>query len=213
MQAFSTPHTFPPPYHPYLHTNGPQTHPVILILNALLANKRVVFLGYGLSANQVARMVLAACALASGCGQVLRGVTENAFPYANLASLDILEEFSGYVAGVCNPRFEDLPGTWDVLCNLETGKVAVSKHLQSGSVGGNSQMMGSMRSGKSSDSGDSASIVKVEDDPQAGTPAAKMKEQSRADCVDNQFMEDVSHMSSIFALFVSFPLSSSRLHK
>ena len=138
-------------------------------------------------------MVLAASALVSGCGQVLRGVTENAFPYANLASLDILEEFSGYVAGVCNPRFEDLPSTWDVLCNLETGKVAVSKHLLSGSTGGvrNSQMVGSMRSDKSSDSGDTGSVVKVEDDPLAGTPAAKMKEQSRGDCVDNQFMEDV----------------------
>ena len=190
VQAFSQPHSFPPPYHPYLHTNGPQTHPIILILNALLANKRILFLGYGLPANQVARMVLAACALVSGSGQVLRGVTENAFPYANLASLDILEEFSGYVAGVCNPRFEELPGTWDVLCNLETGKVTVSKHLQSGAS--SSHMIGSMRSGRSSESSLSASIVKVEDDPQAGTPAAKMKEQSKADCVDNQFMDDVS---------------------
>ncbi|ORY28496.1 putative cell polarity protein [Naematelia encephala] len=184
VQTFSIPHQFPAPYHPYLHTNGANTHPVILILNAMLAHKRVLFLGHGLPANQVARMVLAACAMASGCGQVLRGLTETAFPYANLASLDILEEFSGYVAGVCNPRFEELPTTWDVLCNLETGRVSVSKNLQGGG-------MGVIKSGKSSETSLSGSIVKVEEDSMAGTPAAKMQSAARADCVDNQFMDEV----------------------
>ncbi|WVO14083.1 hypothetical protein L204_101711 [Cryptococcus depauperatus] len=176
---------FPPPFHPHLHTNGAATHPVILILNALLAQKRVMFLGHGLPANQVARMVLAACALGSGCGQILRGMTQCAFPYANLASLDILEEFSGFVAGVTNPRFEELPTTWDVLCNLETGKVTVSKNLKSGSVS-----MGSIRSRRSSDTSLSASIVRVDEDNSMGTPAAKMVAQSKPDCVDNQFMEE-----------------------
>ena len=137
-------------------------------------------------------MVLAACALVSGSGQILPGATESAFPYANLASLDILEEFSGYVAGVTNPRFEELPGTWDVLCNLETGKVAVSKHLTSTTAS-----YANMKSGRSSETSLSASIVKVDDDPQAGTPAAKMSAQGRADCVDNQFMEDVSTMAPL----------------
>jgi len=158
------------------------THPAILILNAMLANKRVMFLGHGLPANQVARMVLAACAMASGCGQVLRGMTETAFPYANLASLDILEEFSGFVAGVTNPRFEELPMTWDVLCNLETGKVTVSKDFKSSGMAARKQ---------SSDSS-LGSVVKVEEDNQAGTPTAKMNIATRADCMDNQFMEDVS---------------------
>ncbi|KAK4689547.1 hypothetical protein P7C73_g555, partial [Tremellales sp. Uapishka_1] len=174
---------FPPPFHPHLHTNGSMTHPIILILNAMLAHKRVMFLGHGLPANQVARMVLAACALGSGCGQVLRGTTESAFPYANLASLDILEEFSGFVAGVTNPRFEELPTTWDVLCNLETGRVTVSKDVKSVSVG-------NMKGGQSSDVS-LGSIVKVEPDETAGTPQSKMNLASKADCVDNQFMDEV----------------------
>ncbi|OCF42058.1 hypothetical protein I317_04145 [Kwoniella heveanensis CBS 569] len=190
---------FPPPFHPHLHTNGSLTHPIILILNAMLAHKRVMFLGHGLPANQVARMVLAACALGSGCGQVLRGATSSAFPYANLASLDILEEFSGFVAGVTNPRFEELPTTWDVLCNLETGKVTVSKNLQSsggpgpgaGSGAGGAAGVASMKSGRSSETSLSGSIVKVEDDPMAGTPQAKMNSAAKADCVDNQFMEEI----------------------
>ncbi|ODN98332.1 hypothetical protein L198_03576 [Cryptococcus wingfieldii CBS 7118] len=190
VQTFSQTLTpFPPPYHPHLHTNGASTHPIILIFNALLANKRVMFLGHGLPANQVARMVLAACALVSGCGQVLRGFPECAFPYANLASLDILEEFSGYVAGVTNPRFEDLHMTWDVLCNLETGKVTVSKNMKSGSIS-----TGSVGSRKSSETSLNASLVKVEDDNISGTmtPQPKMISTSRADCVDNQFMEEIA---------------------
>ncbi|WWC62606.1 uncharacterized protein I303_105203 [Kwoniella dejecticola CBS 10117] len=208
VQTFShniTP--FPPPYHPHLHTNGSMTHPIILILNAMLAHKRVMFLGHGLPANQVARMVLAACALGSGCGQVLRGVTSCAFPYANLASLDILEEFSGFVAGVTNPRFEELPTTWDVLCNLETGKITVSKNLQpstlsnpsaggSGVTGGtvNSSNVGSMRSGRSSETSlAGSSMIKVEDDPSttSGTPQAKMNSIAKSDCIDNQFMDEI----------------------
>ncbi|WVR06325.1 hypothetical protein IAU60_003356 [Kwoniella sp. DSM 27419] len=178
---------FPAPFHPQLHTNGSSTHPVILILNAILAHKRVMFLGHGLPANQVARMVLAACALGSGCGQVLRGITASAFPYANLASLDILEEFSGFVAGVTNPRFEELPTTWDVLCNLESGKVTVSKNLQAGAAG-------NIKSGRSSETSLGASVSAGSgkgDDEGIGGPQAKMNSVAKADCVDNQFMEEI----------------------
>lgn len=155
----------------------------MVILNAMLAHKRILFLGYGQPANNVARMVLAACAMASGCGQVLRGLTESAFPYTNLASLDILEEFGGYVAGVSNPRFEELQHTWDVLCNLETGRVTVSKELKSGPT--------SHRSGRGSDVSLSGSIVKVDDESAPNTPAMKISASSRPDCTDNQFIEEV----------------------
>lgn len=36
----------------------------------------------------------------------------------------------GFVAGVCNPAFADRPSWWDVLCNVETGKISVSKDLK-----------------------------------------------------------------------------------
>lgn len=168
---------FPGPFHPYLHTNGANTHPVFVIFNAILAHKRVIFLGAQLPAAQVARMVLAACAMVSGCGQVLRGMTETAFPYANLASLDILEEFPGYVAGVCNPRFEDLPSTWDVLCNLETGRVTVSKELP----------MANVKSDISSDVSFSTSTKEEE----AALATNKVNAVAKSDCIDNQFMEEI----------------------
>jgi len=173
---------FSPPFHPYLHTNGANTHPVILIFNAILAHKRVMFLGHGLPANHVARMVLAACAMVSGCGQVLRGMTECAFPYANLASLDVLEEFPGFVAGVCNPRFEELPHTWDVLCNLETGKVIVSKELK--------LVIPSKSDGASESSVPSANSE------EASLANGKISQVKRDDCIDNQFIEEILSASN-----------------
>lgn len=174
---------FPGPFHPYLHTNGANTHPVFVIFNAILAHKRVLFLGAQLPAAQVARMVLAACAMVSGCGQVLRGMTETAFPYANLASLDILEEFSGYVAGVCNPRFQDLPTTWDVLCDVETGRVIVSNQLQSSNI----------KSDMSSDISFSTSTK----DEDAALATSKVNAVAKSDCIDNQFMEEILSASTM----------------
>lgn len=80
----------PNPHHPHLDSSGPYTHPIMLLLNALLTQKRVVFLGYGHPSGEVANYVLAACALGSGCGTVLKGFTERAFPYTNLTSVDDL---------------------------------------------------------------------------------------------------------------------------
>ena len=64
------------------------THPIILLFNALVTNKRVIFLGYQRPAGQVSSIVLAACALGSGCGVVLRGFISRAFPYATLINRD-----------------------------------------------------------------------------------------------------------------------------
>lgn len=36
----------------------------------------------------------------------------------------------GFIAGVCNPAFADRPTWWDVLCNMETGKIIVSKTIE-----------------------------------------------------------------------------------
>ena len=72
------------PLHPHLHSNGALTHPIILLFNALVTNKRIIFLGHNNPAGKVSNYVLSACALGSGCGAILRGYIERAFPYANL---------------------------------------------------------------------------------------------------------------------------------
>ncbi|RKP27902.1 docking domain of Afi1 for Arf3 in vesicle trafficking-domain-containing protein [Syncephalis pseudoplumigaleata] len=83
-------HTLSPPFHAHLTTAGAHTHPIIVLMNALLTQKRILFLGHERPAGEVANYVLAACAMGSGGGGVLRGFTDRAFPYANLAHLDDL---------------------------------------------------------------------------------------------------------------------------
>ncbi|KAI8326422.1 docking domain of Afi1 for Arf3 in vesicle trafficking-domain-containing protein, partial [Choanephora cucurbitarum] len=121
---------YPNPHHPHLDSSGPFTHPIMILLNALLTQKRIVFLGYGHPSGEVANYVLAACALGSGCGTVLKGFTERAFPYTNLTSVDDLLKCPGFIAGVTNPTYEEHTSWWDVLCNISTGKITVSDLME-----------------------------------------------------------------------------------
>ncbi|KAI9629491.1 hypothetical protein KEM48_012960 [Puccinia striiformis f. sp. tritici PST-130] len=131
IQTFSSPSALNPngPFHPHLHSSGIFTHPIVLLFNALITQKRIVFLGHGLPAGHVSEMVLAACALGSGCGGVLEGFISRAFPYCNLTIYEDFKVVPGYIAGVTNPIFELHTDAWDVFCNIETGKITVSKDI------------------------------------------------------------------------------------
>ncbi|EGG11879.1 uncharacterized protein MELLADRAFT_32967 [Melampsora larici-populina 98AG31] len=131
VQTFSSPNAlnYNGPLHPHLHTSGVLTHPIILLFNALVTQKRIMFLGHGLPAGVVAQMVLAACALGSGCGGVLEGYARRAFPYSNLTIYEDFKAVPGYIAGVTNPIFELHTEAWDVFCNIETGKITISKDI------------------------------------------------------------------------------------
>ncbi|WFD32357.1 hypothetical protein MSPP1_003402 [Malassezia sp. CBS 17886] len=118
-------HSIRGPHHPHLFTNGQFTHPVTLIFNAMVTQKRVLFAAHTAPAKLVVEHVLSACALASGCGTVLRRFYECAVPYATLADVDGLAKMPSYVAGVTNPRFRELP-VWDVLCDVDSGRITVS---------------------------------------------------------------------------------------
>ncbi|GAA6018539.1 hypothetical protein JCM11491_006439 [Sporobolomyces phaffii] len=183
IQTFSAPNSLVPSstLHPALHTSGASTPPIILLFNALVTSHRVVFLGHGQAAGKVADLVLAACALASGCGAILGGFEERCFPYTNLSNLDNLENVPGYIAGVCNPAFADRPSWWDVLCNIETGKITVSKDLKPPLAGVQAGIKGLRLDGN--DRGDETST--------------KEKEKGdKGDSADNVFMEEVSPVLS-----------------
>jgi hypothetical protein len=185
VKKFSPPVPIPfsQPFHPHLHTNGASTHPIILLINALLTEKRILFLGHGQSASRVVGFVLALCSLS---GHVLRGFTERAFPYSNLAGLDTLEATPGYIAGVINPRFEDLPRTWDILCNTETGRITVSKHLEFGPNGVAVASSASSLTGFDGNADEhlvAASLLMGGDG---------LENSGKGESPDNQFMEEVS---------------------
>ncbi|KAF2279142.1 spindle pole body interacting protein [Westerdykella ornata] len=135
IQTFSTPHsTQPQPFalHPHLTTSGAYTHPIIVLINALLTQKRIIFLGHNRPSGEVAEAVLAACALASG--GMLRGFVRYAFPYTDLTKIDDLLKVPGFIAGVTNPVFAHTPEWWDLLCDLPTGRMKISPKIESAPV-------------------------------------------------------------------------------
>ncbi|EAS33763.3 uncharacterized protein CIMG_04787 [Coccidioides immitis RS] len=131
IQTFSNPHSASPqafPLHPHLTTSGPFTHPIMVLVNALLTQKRVIFLGHNRPSGEVAEAVLAACALASG--GILRGFTRHAFPYTDLTKIDELLKVPGFVAGVTNPAFGNHHEWWDLLCDLPSGRMKISSRIE-----------------------------------------------------------------------------------
>ncbi|KJK78506.1 hypothetical protein H634G_06204 [Metarhizium anisopliae BRIP 53293] len=135
IQNFSEPHAKSPQaftLHPHLTTNGAGTHPIIVLVNALLTQKRIIFLGHNMPSGEVAEAVLAACALASG--GLLRGFTRHAFPYTDLTKIDDLLNVPGFIAGVTNPTFEMHPEWWDILCDLPSGRIKISSKIEPAAV-------------------------------------------------------------------------------
>ncbi|KAH0559222.1 hypothetical protein GP486_004263 [Trichoglossum hirsutum] len=131
IQTFSTTHTRDPqPFmlHPHLTSGGAYTHPIIVLVNAMLTQKRVMFVGHKLPSGEVVEAVLAACALASG--GILRGFTRHAFPYTDLTKIDDLLKVPGFIAGVTNPAFANHPEWWDLLCDIPTGRMKISGSIE-----------------------------------------------------------------------------------
>ncbi|GAA5958013.1 hypothetical protein JCM21900_004745 [Sporobolomyces salmonicolor] len=201
IQTFSSPNSLSPsPLHAHLHTSGAQTPPIIVLFNALLTGHRVVFLGHGQPAGHVAELVLAACALASGCGAVMGGFEERAFPYTNLSNLDNLQEVDGYIAGVCNPAFADRPSWWDLLCNIETGKMTISKDLRSPPSSSTAAATATTRSSAHpARGGEFASWAAGAGGAGGGSEEGKdgkegsKKEDKTGESPDNAFMDEILH--------------------
>ena len=57
------------------------------------------------------------------------GIGSRLHPYAALSNLDFLEE-TGYVAGVTNPVFKQRQAWHDVCCEVDVGKLKVSKNKE-----------------------------------------------------------------------------------
>ncbi|KAI9849632.1 MAG: hypothetical protein M1837_002757 [Sclerophora amabilis] len=135
IQVFSTPHAKDPqPFmlHPHLTTGGAYTHPIVVLANAMLTQKRVIFLGHNRPSGEVAEAVLAACALASG--GILRGFSRHAFPYTDLTKIDDLLKVPGFIAGVTNPAFANHPEWWDLLCDIPSGRMKISNRVEAAPI-------------------------------------------------------------------------------
>ncbi|KDQ58432.1 hypothetical protein JAAARDRAFT_193004 [Jaapia argillacea MUCL 33604] len=191
IQTFSNPvATMSGPLHPHLHTNGSMTHPMIILFNALITGKRIIFLGYNRPAGQVSSYVLSACALGSGCGCILRGFIERAFPYANLINREEWESISGYIAGVTNPIFEQ-SGSWDLLCDVGTGRMVISKDIHVNHPVTNHGPLHPPLISRTGTLKAESSVGSEEDGKNKDGLGQKSDMVAKADSPDNLFMEDI----------------------
>lgn len=117
--------------HPELTTYGAYTPALLILINGLVTQKRILFLGSSGDTSTVCDRVLAACCLGSGNG-MLRNFVAHAYPYVPTlsdADEDMITAPGGYIAGSSAEgaaRFEANPSWWDILINLETGTLKIS---------------------------------------------------------------------------------------
>ncbi|KOO53099.1 protein mesa [Chrysochromulina tobinii] len=95
---------------------------LICIFHAVLNKKRVLFLGHSQPAEIVCLAVLSLPLLVC---PPLTGLLERCYPFVSLTNLDFLK-IEGFIAGSTNPIFASHPEWWDVLCDLDSGRVLVS---------------------------------------------------------------------------------------
>jgi len=95
---------------------------LMVAFHALLNRQRLLFLGHSQPAETVCTAVLSVPLLVCPPST---DVLPRCFPYTTLNNLDFLN-VKGYVAGSTNPIFESHPEWWDVLMDIDSGKVLVS---------------------------------------------------------------------------------------
>ena len=79
----------------------------------------------GRPANEVCNYVLAAIQMIC---PPMRGLVRRAFPYINLHNMSFLG-VNGFIAGATNLIFQEREMWWDILCDLETGRVTLNPTL------------------------------------------------------------------------------------
>ncbi|CDW80407.1 UNKNOWN [Stylonychia lemnae] len=97
----------------------------MLIYDSLLSEKRILFSGaLEFSADEIQEFAIACASLISPI--LGPGIIQKLHPYAALSNLDFLEE-TGYIAGVTNPMFKQRGNWHDVCCEIDIGKLKVSR--------------------------------------------------------------------------------------
>lgn len=97
----------------------------MLIYDAILSEKKILFSGgLDFSADEIQEYVFASAAIVS---PPLIGILTKLYPYAALSNLDFLEE-PGYIAGVTNPMFKQRSNWHDLCCEIDIGKLKVSRN-------------------------------------------------------------------------------------
>ncbi|KAJ3064022.1 hypothetical protein HDU98_000227 [Podochytrium sp. JEL0797] len=122
-------------WHPHLDS-GSQTHALVFLINAVLSEKRIVFVGNGRTGTDVASFVYAATAIGGGGGLVLSGLAAKTFAVVGMKELQAMQNTTGFIAGTTDPSIEDRVDLFDLLCDINTGKITLSPQTKPASTEG-----------------------------------------------------------------------------
>lgn len=110
---------------------GLATPPIIVLINAILTGKRIIFLSYDNSAGHIIDLILLTLKVVSG-GGILTGILKNynVFPLIDLSKIDLLSECDSYLAGTINPFFKAHEAIWDLLYDIDANEFHVASALK-----------------------------------------------------------------------------------
>ncbi|EMG50529.1 mesA Protein mesA [Candida maltosa Xu316] len=111
---------------------GLQTPPIIILINAILTGKRIIFLSYENSSGYIIDHILLVLKIVTG-GGILSGILTNynVFPMIDVSKIDLLEECDSFIAGTINPFFKQNDKLWDLMYDLDSNEFILSSQLPS----------------------------------------------------------------------------------
>lgn len=118
-------------HHEELTIYGPYTPPILVLINGLLTQKRILILDLKKTAGEVSDHVLATCFL--GSGGILRSFITSTFPYTDLSKAEEFTSCPGYIAGAKNPIIARRSDWWDILIDLGSSSMRISPNIAGGS--------------------------------------------------------------------------------
>ncbi|OBA19073.1 spindle pole body interacting protein [Metschnikowia bicuspidata var. bicuspidata NRRL YB-4993] len=109
---------------------GHATPPIIVLINAMLTGKKIIFMSYENSAGYIIDHVLLALKLITG-GGILTGLLThyNVFPIIDVSKISLLSECDSYIAGTINPFFKSNDKLWDLFIDLDKNEFHISPEI------------------------------------------------------------------------------------
>lgn len=155
-----------PPY-PELLVYGESTPAIVVLINAFLTHKKILYLGNKTPALAICEAVFATIALISGGGGLLRGFLKQTYPYIDLSKFEFIEQQDWYFAGTANPTFKAHERLYDVLYDMELNELVLSREngycmqeaiIRSRNININDTLMSSLNNNSDSINNNSDSI-------------------------------------------------------
>lgn len=96
----------------------------MIIYDAILSDKKIMFIGdSSTQCEKLSRFIFSCVAMVS---PPCVGMIKRIYPYGNLYDLSFLERENA-IYGVTNPIFKSKTDWWDVMCEIDSGKVVLSE--------------------------------------------------------------------------------------